>query len=260
MKSSTTNPIQVEAFEQIKASSRMALLRLIFRRSERSRDQTKIAKLVVNNHNSIHRVAPLPALPAPGGAERAAFAVPYELLEGDRTFSIELEDGLLVELPHPLTASSTPVVPTGTPATAPVTQAHIPLTPVPAGAERAEEAQHPVIATDTVDPGDARIEELHRAYELAEERLMAETEARAGAEVEAEALRGRVEQLQAEAQEHDRALEARCTDLERRLTDALAELEAVTKAERRAVRETRQLRDQVARQGAQLDELKASQT
>jgi hypothetical protein len=88
---------------------------------------------------------------------------------------------------------------------------------------------------------------------------MAETEARAAAEVEAEALRGRVEQLTAEAQEHDRELEARCTELERRLTDALAEVEAVTKAERRAVRETRQLKDQVARQGAQLDELKASQ-
>ena len=67
-------------------------------------------------------------------------------------------------------------------------------------------------------------------------------------------------QLNAEAQEHGRELEGRCTDLERRLTDALAELEAVTKAERRAVRETRQLKDQVARQAAQLDELKTSQT
>ena len=260
MKRLTTNPIQVEAFEQIKASSRMALLRLIFRRSERSRDQTKIAKLVVNNHNSIHRVAPLPALPAPGGAERAAFAVPYELLDGDRTFSVELEDGLLVELPHPMTTKSTPVVPTGTPATAPVSQADIPLTPALTGAEQPEEAQHPVIATDTLDPAHVPIEELHRAHELAEDRLMAETEARAAAEVEAEALRGRVQQLQAEAQEHGRELEARCADLERRLTDALAELEAVTKAERRAVRETRQLKDQVARQGAQLDELKASKT
>jgi molecular chaperone GrpE (heat shock protein) len=80
------------------------------------------------------------------------------------------------------------------------------------------------------------------------------------AEVETEALRAQVEQLNTEAQEHNRELEARCAELDRRLTDALAELEAVTKAERRAVRETRQFKAKLAKQTAQLDELQASQS
>lgn len=259
MKGSKTSQIQVEAFEQIKASSRMALLRLIFRAGRGRGGQTKIAKLLVNNHNSIHRVAPLPALPAPGGAERAAFAVPYELLEGDRTFSIELEDGVLVELPYPITTSSTPVVPTGTPSMTPATDTDV-LTPALTGSADPEQAEHAAVATDILDPQQAEIEELRRVYELTEERLFAEIEARAAAEVDAESLRARVEQVRAEAQDHDRELEGRCAQLERRLTDALAELEAVTKAERRAVRETRQLKDKVARQAAELSEFKASQS
>src|SRR5262249_31714321 len=115
------------------------------------------------------------------------------------------------------------------------------------------------IATALLSEG-AGIDELHWAYEDAEERLLAETEARAAAEVESETLRSRVEQLNAEAQEHSREHEAQCAQLERRLTEALAELEAVTKAERRAVRETRQLKSELAAQSAQLDELKASQS
>lgn len=260
MKRSTTSPIQVEAFEQIKASSRMALLRLIFRPAGSRRGQTKISKLLVNNHVSLHRVAPLPALPAPGGAERVAFAVPYELLGGDRTFSIELEDGALVELPYPLPSGSTPLVPTGTPAVAPVKDNETPLTPASAGTDGPEQPEQRAVATDTLLPGEAQIEELRRAYEDAEERLMAETEARAAVEVETETLRARVEQLNTETQEHNRELEARCAQLDRRLTDALAELEAVTKAERRAVRETRQLKAKLAKQTAQLDELQASQS
>jgi hypothetical protein len=253
-----TSPIQVEAFEQIKASSRMALLRLIFRPGGNRRGQTKISKLLVNNHVSVHRVAPLPALPAPGGAERAAFAVPYELLEGDRTFSIELEDGALVELPYPLLNDSTPVVPTGSPAVVPIKDSEASRNAAPAGTDGRERAEQRVVATDTLSPEGAEIDQLHRAYEDAEERLMAETEARATAEVETEALRARVEQLKTEAQEHNRELEGRCAQLERRLTEALAEVEAVTKAERRAVRETRQLKSKLAKQTAQLDELKAS--
>jgi hypothetical protein len=118
--SSTPHPIEVEAFEQIKASSRTVLLRLIFRAPGEGR--TPISRLVVNNHYSTHRVAPLPSLPAPGGAERAAFAVPYELLKGDRTFSLELEDGALIELPYPMAASTVPAVPAA--ASASISRAH----------------------------------------------------------------------------------------------------------------------------------------
>jgi hypothetical protein len=250
VKRSTTNPIQVESFEQIRASSRMALLRLIFRVGRRSRTQTKIARLVVNNHTSTHHVAPLPALPAPGGAERVAFAVPYELLQGDRMFAIELESGAVVDLPHPVAGGSTPIVPSATPVTSPTRDPH-PLTPGPAGPEQ---HQPRTVATATLDP-DA---ELHQVQGLAEERLMAETEARAAAEADAEALRSRVIQLLAQADERHRENEIERAELEHRLADALAELEAVTTAERRAVREARQLKEELTRLAAELAELKAS--
>jgi hypothetical protein len=250
VKRSTTNPIQVEAFEQIRASSRMALLRLIFRVGRRSRAQTKIAGLVVNNHTSTHRVAPLPALPAPGGAERVAFAVPYELLQGDRTFAVELESGTVVDLPHPVASGSTPIVPSATPVTS-ATRDPDPLTPLPGGPEQ---HQPRTVATVTLDP-DA---EPRQIEELAEERLMAETEARTAAEADAQALRSRVEQLLAEAEERNRENEIQRAELEQRLADALAELEAVTTTERRAVREARQLKEKLARQAAELAELKAS--
>ena len=151
------------------------------------------------------------------------------------------------------------MVPTGTPPTRPVTDTEL-LMPAITSTESAAGAERRAIATDILDPQRAEIEELRNAYELAEDRLLAETEARVAAEVEAESLRARVEQVRAEAQEHNRELDGRCAELERRLTDALAELEAVTTAERRAVRETRQLKEKVARQAAELDQLKASQS
>src|SRR5581483_4594090 len=101
---------------------------------------------------------------------------------------------------------------------------------------------------------------LRQFQDLAEERLMAETEARAAAEADAEALRSRVEQLIAAADERQRQHEIERAGFERRLADALAELEAVTRAERRAVREARQLKEQLAGQSAELDALKASQS
>jgi hypothetical protein len=252
-----TSPIQLEAFEQIKASSRMALLRLIFRPAESRGGQTRIAKLVVNNHTSTHRVAPLPALPAPGGAERVAFAVPYELLQGERVFSVELEDGDVVELPYPMPSGSTPVVPTGTPSAGPFKEVGAPMTPARTAAE-GEQPEQRLVATEILDPEQAEIEELRRANLDGEERLMAEAEARAAAEIEAEALRAQVEQLKSEAEQHSREFEGRCDGLERRLTDALTELEAVTNAERRAVRETRRLRDKLAQQAAELKKMRTS--
>jgi uncharacterized protein YutE (UPF0331/DUF86 family) len=55
-------------------------------------------------------------------------------------------------------------------------------------------------------------------------------------------------------------MQSRCSELERRLADALAELEVVTKAERRAVRETRQLRDALAQQQQLIDELQTRES
>jgi hypothetical protein len=237
--SSTPHPIEVEAFEQIKASSRTVLLRLIFRAPGEGR--TPISRLVVNNHYSTHRVAPLPSLPAPGGAERAAFAVPYELLKGDRTFCLELEDGALIELPYPMAASTVPAVPAA--ASAAISRAHR----ASAAAHRSNVQGGESISTTT--------EVLTADSEgLAEERLLAETEARGEAEDEVVTLRSELAQLRAQAEEQARALGARAGDLERRLAEALAELEAVTKAERRAVREAYQLKEKVAQQAALIDE------
>jgi VIT1/CCC1 family predicted Fe2+/Mn2+ transporter len=84
--------------------------------------------------------------------------------------------------------------------------------------------------------------------------LLAESEARGEAEDEVVTLRSELQRLRAQAEEQARALEARAGDLERRLAEALAELEAVTKAERRAVREAYQLKEKVAQQAALIDE------
>jgi hypothetical protein len=244
--SSTTNPIEVEAFEQIHASSRMALLRLIFRLS--GRGKAPISKLLVNNHTSSHRVAPLPSLPAPGGAERAAFAVPYELLEGDRTFSLELDDGVVIDLPSPMAPSIVPAVPSSASSSSGLLGGRSVVLEGPStGATHRSDVQaSPTpMATETLTADPDRVNE---------ERLLAETEARAEAEDEALQLRAELQQLRAQADEHARQLEAQCGQLERRLADALSELEAVTKAERRAVREVFQLKEKVAHQASQIDQ------
>jgi hypothetical protein len=239
--SSTINPIQIEAFEQIRASAQTALLRLIYRIAESRDAQARVSRLVVNNHNSIHRLAPLPGPPAPSGPHRAAFAVPFELLEGDRTFSVEFEDGMLVELPYPIAGSAG----------------------APSSADRDDGPRHRGAYVEhlTSDRGvhrhplDQLSAELGDEEDDPEDELLAEAEARAAAESDAEALRERVAQVKAEAEEAMREMQSRCSELERRLADALAELEAVTKAERRAVRETRQLRDAIAQQQQLIDEL-----
>lgn len=235
--SSTINPIEVEAFEQIQASSRMALLRLIFRPASEPQAPASISRLLVDNHNSIHRIAPLPALPSPGGMERAAFAVPNELLNGDRTFSLEFEDGFVVELPYPALASAGPAA--QGPERLSSSQA------APAFSAPEGQVVGAGMVTEPLEPGH-------------EERLLAETEARAAAEDEIAALQTELQQVRARAEEHARGLETRSAELERRLAEALAELEAVTRAERRAVRETLALKDKVAQQAALIDQLRAT--
>ncbi|HEY2258778.1 MAG TPA: hypothetical protein VGH45_03660 [Solirubrobacteraceae bacterium] len=237
--SSTTKPIEVETFEQIEASPRMALLRLIFRASSSNPGRIRASRLLVTDHTSGQSVSPLPSLPAPGGVQRAAFAVPYEWLEGDRSFAIEFEDGSLIELPGP-SASPTPLAgPGGSPSAGPRVSRRRPGAP----------ALDRALRNGGIDLEDATMS--------SDDWLLAEAEARAAAESEAEALRARLEHHQAEAEEHNRELQARCLDLERRLADALAELEAVTRSERRAVIETRQLKDTVVQQASLIDELQA---
>jgi hypothetical protein len=202
-----------------------------------------VTRLVVNNHNSIHRLTPLPGPPASGGPHRAAFAVPFELLGGDRTFSVEFEDGMLVELPYPMVGAGRPLPGAGNEAS-PEGGSEVRLTP-----------QHPG-ERDPLDHLSAALGDGDDA-EDPEDELLIEAEARAAAESDAEGLRARVAQIKAEAEEGAREMQSRCSELERRLADALAELEVVTKAERRAVRETRQLRDALTEQQRLIDELRA---
>ena len=112
-----TSPIQLEAFEQIKAlvPDGPAEADLPPGREPRRSDEDRKA-----GGQQPHLGAPewrvACAAGHPVAPSASAFAVPYELLQGERVFSIELEDGSVVELPYPMPSGSTPVVPTGTPA------------------------------------------------------------------------------------------------------------------------------------------------
>src|SRR5947209_16941577 len=100
---------ELEAFEQVQATSSTALLRLSGRWHSPSRERLTPPLLLIDDGRRTHRVAALPGpddvapLAAPDGPGwRAAFSARLELLAGaSAAFALDLGDYSILDLPRP---------------------------------------------------------------------------------------------------------------------------------------------------------------
>src|SRR5689334_3280707 len=97
-----TDPTAIELteFEQVEAAPGTALLR-IAARAAGGISPAERPTLVVNDGQEVHRLAALPAPPNPNGLLRAAFSAPAALLGAQSSFSLELSNRAVVDLPAP---------------------------------------------------------------------------------------------------------------------------------------------------------------
>jgi chromosome segregation ATPase len=96
--------VQIKAFEQVEPVPGIALLRVLADQSRR-RTSTSRPNLVIQDGDSTHRFAPLPAPEDARGVLRGAYSVPLDLLEHDVTFALEFQGGVPLILPRPTTGS-----------------------------------------------------------------------------------------------------------------------------------------------------------
>jgi chromosome segregation ATPase len=92
-----SSAIEVQGFEQVEATPGKRLLRITARSSEMIEPEATTLLL----DGGRHRLAPLPAPPDPAGTLRLAYPVRIELLAQSTSFSLELPDGSIQDLPRP---------------------------------------------------------------------------------------------------------------------------------------------------------------
>jgi chromosome segregation ATPase len=92
-----SSAIEVQGFEQIEATAGKRLLRITAQASEMIEPEATTLLL----DGGRHRFAPLPAPPDPAGTLRLAYPVGVELLAPSTSFSLELPDGSIQDLPRP---------------------------------------------------------------------------------------------------------------------------------------------------------------
>lgn len=92
------SPIELDEFELIQGAPGTALLRVTARvPAWVPREPT----LLIRDGTRVHRLRPLPSPPEPEGWLRAAYSLRTAVLERDPSFSLELSQGSILELPDP---------------------------------------------------------------------------------------------------------------------------------------------------------------
>lgn len=92
--------IELTEFERVDAAPGTALLRLAARPTQ-GISVAEPPMLVVNDGQRVHRLSALPAARDPSGLWRAAFSAPATLLGPHSSYSLELSDGSVLDLPAP---------------------------------------------------------------------------------------------------------------------------------------------------------------
>ncbi len=92
------SPIELEEFELIQAAPGTALLRVTARAPAWvPREPT----LLIHDDTRVHRLRPLPSPPEPEGWLRVVYSLRTAVFERDPSFSLELSQGSILELPDP---------------------------------------------------------------------------------------------------------------------------------------------------------------
>jgi chromosome segregation ATPase len=155
-----SSAIEVQGFEQVEATAGKRLLRITARSSETIEPEATTLLL----DGGRHRFAPLPAPPDPAGTLRLAYPVRVELLAPSTSFSLELPDGSIQDLPRPSGPRGDAVRRPG-----------MPPAPPPNGRRRAAENAEPSPRRDQPcsNQTERRREEAERRREEAERRAEA---------------------------------------------------------------------------------------
>jgi hypothetical protein len=92
---------KIREFEQVSVSPSIALLRLAAKTTRRRPAGAPPPTLVADDGQTISHFAAIPASHDGRGVLHAAYPVPAQLLTAGTTFSLELADGQVMELPEP---------------------------------------------------------------------------------------------------------------------------------------------------------------
>jgi hypothetical protein len=222
-----TNSLELHEFDQIEATPGTALLR-ITAQSAVSDGASGFPVLLVDDANTVHRVAALPGPPDSTGLLQCAFPTPLAILEQPVSFALELAEGSVVELPDPTRGRASDIARQA--AREEVTARDERIAAVKAelraANERVDQLEQRLrdaiaAAAERADAGAQRIAELERELEVA---LTTIAELDASAKV-ARVHAAELEALRSEAQERIGELEAGGegrADVEEAKADALA--------------------------------------
>jgi chromosome segregation ATPase len=103
----SSRSIQLQEFAHVIAVPGAALLRVLALRPRR-RGSHQRPTLLIDDGQTVHRFAPLPAPADPRGTIRADYAVPVGLLGPRSSYRLELSDAAVVDLPTPAESGPTP--------------------------------------------------------------------------------------------------------------------------------------------------------